>query len=57
MVKAEHQSARAVSDIRLSSLWEWPWGKTQSEKLVYLEAIAGWLVPFVIAVLKVVRPA
>jgi hypothetical protein len=57
LAKAEHRKARSVSDIRLSSLRDWPWGKTQSEKLVYLAAIVGWLVPFVIAVVKLVKPA
>src|SRR5262245_49124682 len=57
MAKEEHRHACAVSDIRLASLLDRPWGKTQSEKLVYLAAIAGWLVPFVIAVFKLVKPA
>jgi hypothetical protein len=57
MANAEHRTANAMSDIRLASLFEWPWGKTQSEKLVYVAAIVGWLVPFFIAVLKLVKPA
>jgi hypothetical protein len=57
MAKAEHRRARNVSDIRLSSLCDWPWGKTQSEILVYLAAIVGWLVPLVIAVVKWVKSA
>jgi hypothetical protein len=57
MTKQEHLSAKTISEVRVSSLFETPWGKTQAEKLVYLAAIGAWLVPLGIAMYKLFSPA
>jgi len=50
MARQEDLSAKSMSEVRLSSLFDTAWGKTQAEKVVYLAAIGAWLVPFGIAV-------
>lgn len=52
MARPEHLSARSMEDIHVQSLFKKPmreWGKTQSEQLIYLASIGGWLVPLAIA--------
>lgn len=50
MARQEDLAAKRMSEVRLSSLFDTPWGKTQAEKVVYLAAIGAWLVPLGIAV-------
>lgn len=57
MANEELLSAKTINDVRVASLFETPWGKTQAERLVYLSAIAGWLLPFGIAMHKLLSPA
>jgi hypothetical protein len=52
MAKEEHLDAKTMDDIRVPSLLKTPWGKTQSEKLVYLASIGAWLVPLWLAMYK-----
>ena len=55
MAKSEHLSAQSMDDIHIKSLFKTPlgkWGKTQSEQLIYLASIGGWLVPLAMAVYR-----
>jgi hypothetical protein len=52
MAKKEHLDAKTMDDIPVPSLLKTPWGKTQSEKLVYLASIGAWLVPLGLAMYK-----
>jgi hypothetical protein len=59
MAKEEHRTAKGVDTICLDSLfdWNWHWGKTRSEKLVYSAAVASWFVPLALALVKWVTSA
>jgi hypothetical protein len=59
MAKEEHRTAKGVDTIYLDSLfdWNWHWGKTRSEKLVYSAAVASWFVPLALALVKWVTSA
>ena len=56
MARHEHLQAKSINEIRISSLFQTPWGKTQAEKLIYLVAIGAWMVPFGIAMWKLFSP-
>jgi len=57
MARHEHLVAKCIEDVHVSSLFKWHWGKTQAEKVVYLAAIAAWLVPLWIATHRLFNPA
>jgi len=47
------QFAEFQKNTKIASILETPWGKTQSEKLIYSAAIAVWLVPLTIGLHKI----
>jgi len=53
IAKKEHLDATMISELRVPSLFERPWGKAQSERLVYLASVAVWLIPLAIATYRI----
>ena len=49
-----NRAAEKMKEIRLSSMWDLPWGKTQSEKLIYTAAVLAWAVPMSIALMSLI---
>ena len=47
-----HFAATKLKEIKIASLRDRPWGKTQAEKLIYISAILVWLIPAVLAFLS-----
>jgi hypothetical protein len=46
----EHWDAPNIQGIKSAPISKRPWGKTQSEKLIYITAIAAWFIPVVVSV-------
>jgi len=48
MADSDHVRAKSIKDIKISSIFSFPWGKTQAEKLIYAAAIIAWFIPICI---------
>lgn len=47
--------AQEMQDVQISSVFKFPWGKTQSVKLVYSASLGAWLIPLIIATVSLAR--
>lgn len=44
--------AQDIKEVKITSIFDTPWGKTQAEKLIYSAAIIVWLIPAGIVLYK-----